>query len=306
MRKAAFFELRADYFGRPFEDGIIRALLDADFAVDLFAPDGDLPQDLYPPTVLRRSVEYRRRWLQQNLRFARWREYDLFLGTADIPMAFAGVVSSLVRRPSVTAADEIYVGGYEGSALSYWKRLSRWGMHHADFTILTDLCRIPLQREYASLPPKHEFFSYPSCYAFLYAGRSRDEARRALGLAPDDFVLSFTGTFTTNNGAHWIVRLLDTMPDVKLMIQPGGHSDPVTDALLARHERVLYLPERLGWTESMSVTVAADAGLVLYLSPKPQFQLMGVSSQKLCTYLWLDVPVIATRQESFLFIEQYR
>lgn len=303
MPRAAFFELRADYFGRPFEDGIIRALLDAGFAVDLFAPGGELPQTMYPDSVRRMAIEYRRSWLQRHLRISRWREYDLFLGTADLPMAFAGIISRLVRRPAVTAADEIFVGGYEGSATAYWRRLARWGMHGAEFTILTDLCRIPLQREYATLPGDHEYFAYPSCYSFPYSGPSREEARRRLGIAEDEFVLSFTGTFTQNNGAHWIVRLLDAMPDVRLMIQPGGYTDPVLDALLARERRIVYLPERIGWMESMSLTAAADAGVVFYLSDKPQFQLMGASSQKLCTYLWLGIPVIATRQESFGFIE---
>jgi len=306
MRRAAFFELRADYFGRPFEDGIIRALLAAGFAVDVFAPEGELPQTIYPDSVRRLAVEYRRRWLQRNLRISRWRAYDLFLGTADIPMAFAGILSRLARRPVVTAADEIFVGGYEGPATAYWKPLSRWGMRHAAFTILTDLVRVPLQREYANLPDDHELLSYPSCYAFPYAGPSREEARRALGIGDGEFVFSFSGTFTPNNGAQWAVRLLDAIPDARLLVQPGGHSDPVLDAMLARDPRVLHLPQRLEWLDSMSITVAADAALVFYLSPQPQFQLMGVSSQKLCTALWLGIPVLATRQESFAFIEQFR
>jgi glycosyltransferase involved in cell wall biosynthesis len=306
MRRAAFFELRADFFGRPFEDGIIRALLDANFAVDLFAPEGELPQTIYPDSVRRLAIEYRRRWLQSHLNPLRWRTYDLFLGTTDLPMAFAGVAAQLARRPLVTAADEIFVGGYEGSATGAWKTLARRAMHRATFTILTDLCRIPLQREYANLPGNHEYFAIPSCYSFPYTGRSREAARASLGIAPDDFVVSFTGTFTENNGAHWVVRLLDAMPDVRVLIQPGGHTNPVLDALLARDRRVIHLPERAGWMESMELTVAADVGLVFYLSPKPQFQFMGVSSQKLCTYLWLDIPVIATRQPSFEFVERFR
>lgn len=306
MRRAAFFELRADFFGRPFEDGIIRALLDAGFAVDLFAPEGELPQTVYPDSVRRLSIEYRRRWLQLHLNPLRWRAYDLFLGTTDLPMAFAGVAARLARRPLVTAADEIFVGGYEGSARGVWQKLARGAMHRAAFTILTDLCRIPLQREYANLPGSHEYFAIPSCYSFPYGGRSREEARASLGIAPDDFVVSFTGTFTENNGAHWVVRLLDAMPDVRILIQPGGHTNPVLDAMLARDRRVIHLPDRAGWLESMELTVAADLGLVFYLSPKPQFQFMGVSSQKLCTYLWLDIPVIATRQPSFEFVERLR
>jgi len=310
MRRAAFFELRADFYGRPFEDGIIRALLDAGFAVDLFAPPAEkqieLPQTIYPDSVRRLAVEYRSRWLQSRLNPWRWRDYGVFLGTTDLPMAFAGIAARLGLRPLVTAADEIFVGGYESNALGPWKKRARGAMHRAAFTILTDLCRIPLQRESASLRDDHEYFAIPSCYSFPYAGRSRDEARAALGIAPGDFVVSFTGTFTENNGAHWVVRLLDAMPDMRVLIQPGGHSDRVLDALLARDRRVIHLPERAGWLESMELTVAADVGLVFYLSPKPQFQLMGVSSQKLCTYLWLDIPVIATRQPSFEFVERFR
>lgn len=295
MRRAAYFELRSDYYGRPFDDGIIRALLDAGFAVDLFAPDGELPQTLYPATVRRLSVEYRRRWLQQNLLSKRWRDYDLFLGTADIPMAFAASLATVARKPFVTAADEIYVGGYEGAATAYWKRLSKWAMHNAAFTIITDVVRVPLQREYANLPESHEFFVMPSAYAF------------DLPAAPpaDSFTISFTGAFTPYNGGDWAVRLLDAIPDARLLIQPGGSADPVLDALLARLPRATYLPQRLGFVESMHLTAPAHVGLVLYLSPQAQFQKMGISSQKLCTYLALGIPVVATRQESFEFIERY-
>ena len=52
----------------------------------------------------------------------------LFLGTADIPMAFAGILARLAGRSSAVVCDEIYLGGYEGSATRYWKPLTRWAM----------------------------------------------------------------------------------------------------------------------------------------------------------------------------------
>lgn len=306
--KAAFFEARADYFGRPFDDGILRALLAAGFEVDLFAPEGELPQTLYPPTVRRRSVEYRRRWLQRHMRRRLWREYDLFLGTADLPMAFAGVLAKLAGRPSVVACDEIYIGGYEGMATAYWKPLTQWAMRRAAFTIITDPVRIPLQRAYASLAAGHEFVTYPSGYAFPYAGHTRDEARAAIGAAEGELILSATGAFTHANGCDWIVRFIGADPSraVRALIQTGGTPEPVLDALLASLPRAIYLPARLPWIESMEVTVGADLAAVLYLSQKPEFQAMGVSSQKLCTALWLGIPVVATRQPSFAFIEERR
>ncbi|HEX7706875.1 MAG TPA: hypothetical protein VF701_10505, partial [Thermoanaerobaculia bacterium] len=193
LRRAAYFELRADHYGRPFDDGIIRALLGAGFAVDIFAPAGCLPQDLYDERVRRLDVEYRRSWLQSNLRRGRWRGYDLFLGTADLPMAFAGTLASVAGRPVVTACDEIYLGGYQGAATHYWKPIVRWAMRRSAFTIITDEVRIPLQRAYAGLSARHQFEQYPSCYATDYDGPSREEARQTLGIGEEEVVVSVTG-----------------------------------------------------------------------------------------------------------------
>jgi hypothetical protein len=308
-RRAAYFELRADYFGRQFDDGIVRALLQAGYDVDVFAPGGELPQTIYPAERVRRlDVEYRRAWLTRETRPARWRAYDLFLGTPDLPVAFAGWLAKIAGRPVVTACDEIFVGGYEGDARGPWKKLAQWAMRRSAFTILTDLVRVPLQREYAKLPPSHEFVPYPCCYADPFTGfDERDTLRASLGIGKDDLVLSMAGGFTAGNGADWAIRLLDRV-DAKLLIQPGGPPDPVVDALLRRlasRGRAIYLPERVSWREATRLTSAADIGLVFYLSPKAQFQHMGISSQKLCTCLYTGIPVVATRQPSFDFLEEY-
>lgn len=304
-RKAAYFESRSDYFGRPLDDGILRSLLANGFDIDVYAPGGDLPQTLYPSNVRRLPVEYRRAWLQRHMGRRVWRDYDLFLGTADLPMAFAGTLARLANRPSVTVVDEIYLGGYEGLATTlYWKKLTQWAMRRAAFTIITDEVRISLQREYATLSPQHEFLLYPCAYPTPYTGRSHADARQALGIAEQDFILSSTGAFTSANACDWLVRIASN--DLRLLIQTGSRPDPVLDTLLQRLSGPLYFPDRLEWQESTEITVAADAAAVLYLSPKPQFQAMGISSQKLCTALWLGMPVVATRQNSFRFIEEYR
>jgi glycosyltransferase involved in cell wall biosynthesis len=68
----------------------------------------------------------------------------------------------------------------------------------------------------------------------------------------------------------------------------------------------LYLQEeRLGWQEAWRSAVGLDIGLAIYTNPAPQFQHMGTSSNRLCMFLAMGVPVIATRQPSFRFIEDY-
>lgn len=308
MPRAAYFEMQASYFGRPYDDGILRALTACGYDVDIYAPQGNLPQRVYGPNIRRLAVEYRRGWLQSHLSLAR--KYDLFLGTADLPMAFAGVFAATGRRPSVVASDEIYVGGYQGFARLYWKKLALWAMRRADLTIITDVARVPLQREYIGLgdEKKHHFVGYPCCYAEPYRGRSREDARSALGISTDDIVISFTGSFNANNCAHWLLRLLDrTDPHIRLLIQTGGRPDAVTDTLLSRLEqsgRVIYRPDRVEWLEASEITIAADVSYVCYDFPWPAFQNLGASSQKLCMSLWAGVPVLATYQPSFAFIDQ--
>ncbi|MDM8553602.1 hypothetical protein QUF75_02595 [Desulfococcaceae bacterium HSG7] len=47
-KKAAYFLLLGDYFGRHLDDGVIRALLASGYKVDIFAPDLPQTQTIYP------------------------------------------------------------------------------------------------------------------------------------------------------------------------------------------------------------------------------------------------------------------
>ena len=49
----------------------------------------------------------------------------------------------------------------------------------------------------------------------------------------------------------------------------------------------------------------ADIGVVIYLNQAPQFQNMGISSNRLCMFLAMGVPVIVSKQASFQFVEDY-
>jgi hypothetical protein len=134
--------------------------------------------------------------------------------------------------------------------------------------------------------------------------------RHALGIGEHDFVVSLTGGFHQFSGAPEAIRLLDNEnTDFRLMIQTGGVPDMVTHELLrklALHYRVCYLPDRVGWREAAGLASAGDVGLVFYNSPLIDDQYVGLSSQKLCTFLLLGKPVVAGWQASFEFIEQFK
>jgi hypothetical protein len=229
-------------------------------------------------------------------------------------MAIAGALSKRFGGRCIAVCDEIFLGGYEGNARKgYWKYLVRRGMQQAAMTIITDLCRVDLQQRYAGLGPKHRFLEYPCCYCETDFQHTRKYWKDYLGLRSDNLTLSFSGHTSTSTGAHWVINSLDRLPpQIRILFQPGGSgADPFMSAVL-RHlsnldDRVLFIPGRnSSFVEAMSLNLASDIGLVFYLSPKPQFQRMGLSSNKLCMYLKMARPVIASRQPSFDFLEEHK
>src|SRR5262249_20354354 len=70
-------------------------------------------------------------------------------------------------------------------------------------------------------------------------------------------------------------------------------------------ERMHIEGHRLSFQESYASVAGADIGMSIYLHSGPQFQNMGTSSTKLCMFLSMGLPVIASRQPSLEFLEQY-
>jgi glycosyltransferase involved in cell wall biosynthesis len=205
--------------------------------------------------------------------------------------------------------DEIKSGGYRGNSPERWKQLCRWAMRRSRFTIVNDDSRVSLLREYAGLAADANVVVYPGC--FHQPPKPDPEFRRALrrrwGLGEDDLVIASSGAFNLTAGADWLVQALQEEPGLQAVIQPLAVS-PLCLFLLRRLglEGRLYLQEeRLGWQEAWRSAVGLDIGLAIYTNPAPQFQHMGTSSNRLCMFLAMGVPVIATRQRSFRFIEDY-
>lgn len=309
-QKAGFFLLRNTHVGRPQDDSIVHALLGAGYKVDIFAPGLAELQNFYPASVQFFSVEYRLDWLKKNLNYKRWKAYDLLLGTSDLPMAMVGILGVLTGCKTITVCDEVYGGGYQGQGNFYWTIMAKFGMRRSLFTVITDFCRVELQREYARLSRNHRFIQYPCCFPDDRLLYDAPYWRQKLGIKEDTCLLSISGYTGSSSGVHWAIHALDQLPSrYHLLIQPGSDLDPLVHALfqqISRNGRIIYLPGRLySFVEAMSINQAADIGLVFYLSQQPQFQKMGISSNKLCMYLHMGKPVVATRQESFEFLEKY-
>jgi glycosyltransferase involved in cell wall biosynthesis len=180
-------------------------------------------------------------------------------------------------------------------------------MRRSGLTVVNDAERIPLQREYAGLPEDHPVIVYPGCFQTPPAPGDRQRLRGERGIPQESFLLAYSGVLNEGNGALWMVRALEEIPDIHVWGQLVG-TDSMTRGLLRQvrgAERLTLEQERLGWRESWSSMAAADAGMVVYQQEAQQYRHMGISSNRLCMFLAMGIPVIANRQPSFQFIEDY-
>ena len=289
---AAHFLLIPELANSPPNDAIVSALLELGYKVDLYAFGDKIP------------VEYSNKWILKNLFSNRWRKYDLFSGTSEDPMAVVGVLAFWNRRPSFTLADEIKSGSYYGNRPESWKKLCRWGMRRSNFTIVNDESRIQLQRKYAGLSEKHKVIVYPGCFRELPATEDREALRVKWGVPAGGLVIAFSGGMSVYSGFPWMMKALESKPEAYLVLQ-ATNSDPLLEEVRNK-DRVYIEPHRLGWRESWSTMSAVDIGVAIYHHSGPQFQNMGTSSNRICMFLSMGVPVIASRQPSFEFLERYK
>jgi glycosyltransferase involved in cell wall biosynthesis len=306
---AAHFLLVPELLHSPPNEAIISALLETGHDVHVFAPGPCGSTAAYGERVTTHPVAYSMRWLLREAWRPRWGRYACFSGTTEDPIALVGVLARLHRRPSFVLGDEIRAGSYRGPRSPRWKQLCIDAYRRACFTIVNDTHRVPLVREYAGLPPSRPVLVYPGCFRNPPERdpQLRLQLRRDWGIGPEALTLAISGGFNLTAGADWLLDALHEDSSLCAVIQPLG-VDPLALYLLRRLSlggRLHIETERLSWQEAWRSAVGYDIGLAVYTNPAPQFQAMGVSSNRLCMYLAMGVPVICSRQSSFQFVEDF-
>jgi hypothetical protein len=304
--RVAHFLLFPKLFMAPWNEALLDAYAELGFEVDLFSGPGEPNTSARGNGYAWETVEYGKRWLLRNAASPKWRKYDAFSGTSENPLAVVGILAALHRRASIAVADEIKSGSYAGNTPASWKRLCRWALRGAGLSIVNDDARIPLLREYAGIPGDHPVVAYPSSFRDVPVAADRAAQRAAWGVPDGKIVVGSSGVFTLATGADWIIEAAE-LPDVFVVVQPTV-MDGLTRYCLERIGRnaPLRIDDRpRDWRDWWSSAAAMDIGVVVYRHNAPQFQNMGVSSNRLCMFLAMGVPVIASRQPSLEFIEEY-
>lgn len=307
MKRFAHFLLIPELAHSPPNDAAVTALCDLGYAVDLYAPGGSFDVSRYGPGARAFPVEYGYRWMVRHLLSPGWRRYAGFSGTTEDSLAVAGLLGWLHQRPVITFADEIRSGGYAGNRSQTWKNLCRFGMRHSRLTIVNEQERIDLQRDYARLAAGAPVLVYPGCFRDPPAPGDRAELRTGRGLPVGALVLCYSGVMSHGNGGLWMAEALRQCPNLWVWGQIVN-LDPLARGLLERlrgSERLVLEKERMSWQQAWASMAAVDIGMVVYLQDAPQYRHMGIASNRLCMFLAMGVPVIASRQPSFEFIERY-
>lgn len=309
IRSAAHFLLIPELLYSPPNDAIINALLENNYHVDVYSP-GELPErTTYGSRVRTNQVYYSWFWMLRHGLRMKWLKYDCFSGTSEDPLAIVGILSALFNKSSFTLVDEIKSGSYRGDRSEQWKRLCKWTIRRSCFQIVNDVNRISLLKDYAKIKSTESILVYPGCFRDIPEknARERKRLRDEWGFRDNTFVIGSSGGFNMTAGADWLLDAIREIEDVHAVIQPLGAS-PLSIFLLQSlsfSDRIYVQTARLGWREAWNSAQGLDVGLCIYTNQAPQFQKMGISSNRLCMFLAMGVPVIATYQKSFEFLEKY-
>lgn len=307
--KVAHFLLIPELLYSPPNNALITAYIENGYSVDIYSP-GVLPQiTSYGEIVKTYRVEYSWLWILRHIINRRWLDYNLISGTSEDPLAIVGVLNLIYQISTITLVDEIKSGSYRGDRSELWKKLCRLSIKRSSIRIVNDESRIDLLKTYANLRDKHHIIVYPGCF-FRRPEKSRERRlmhRNDWGFPEDAFIIGSSGGFNMTAGADWLLDTVKNNRDLFAVIQPLGVT-PLSLYLLQNleyNERVFIQQNRMEWNEAWDSAQGFDAGVCVYTNQSPQFQKMGISSNRLCMFIAMGVPVIASRQESFSFLETY-
>lgn len=297
----AHFLLNYHLWNSPPNDALSRIFDQIEYEIDYFSPN---PPESLPHIS---NSEYGIKWLLKNLFSTRWRKYDVYCCTSEDPIFVAGILAFVFRKPLIILCDEIRSGSYSGKRPWWYKKICRWGMRRAKIIIVNDESRIALLKSYAGLEEGSDIVVYPGCFYSPPIPIDKSHQREIWQIPNENLVVAFSGSAYTSNGIEWALQSLGEVEDVSMLIQPLS-IDSLTEYLLRNlrfYKNIVLTDKRLSWQESWESMGGVDIGVALYLNPAPQFQNMGISSNRLCMFLAMGVPVITTKQDSFDFLEKY-
>jgi glycosyltransferase involved in cell wall biosynthesis len=306
--RIAHFLLIPELLYSPPNEAIIQAYLELGYFVDIFSPGILEKRTGYGDRVNTFRVSYTWGWILKNFLSPRWLFYDWISGTSEDPLAIVGILSFIYGKKSFALVDEIKSGSYRGDRSEHWKTICKWAIRRGKFGIVNDEHRVSLLMQYATLNSSHTIIVYPGCYKEKpIPNKDKEIIKREWGFPKDAFVIGSSGGFNLTSGADWLLNAIRDLNSIYAVIQPLGVT-PLCIFLLENlscNNRVFIQKERLGWHDAWKNSIGFDIGLSIYTNPAPQFQNMGISSNRLCMFIAMGVPVIASRQKSFEFLEKY-
>lgn len=93
------------------------------------------------------------------------------------------------------------------------------------------------------------------------------DARKALGLAEDDFVVAYIGGFSRNRQLLPLIEAAKMLPDTHFLVWGDGHQRPLIEQAARESPNLRYL----GWLENSRVPLFTRMADVIYYVLKPDY-----------------------------------
>lgn len=299
------------------QPGVLRAadsFADAGYVVDVFT----VRNEYYPrPEFTHRSIHLHLMPLRMNrqreprtlvtLVFAFWvllrlrGPYEVIYA-AGVRGLFAAYILHLLRGARVVNYQiELYVGGYGRIRfLRLFKFLERRAIRASLFSIEHDETRAQILCQDSGIP-RHKIVVVPNAPRGIGEDRRTKFLHMHLGLDPRLRLLVSAGAIEPDVLSLEIVRAVQTLPDAWRCVfhssVPRTEDDAYIHKLVEADSdgKVSLSLQPVSSTEVDDLVASATIGLALYSSSvRPDLELVGLASGKLCRFLRSGVPVIVS------------
>ena len=232
-------------------------------------------------------------------------KYDWVFSVPGWGLHYAGIAARLARIPAVCISDELHARSEcRTEDERRWKEREIRAHRACAFTIALSSERADFIRDENGLGDVHPIFVVPNSSPGPSRRLASDFFQKKFGFGADTFVLLHAGSWWWRKDFSRIESVTAGW-DKGLALVFHGRMKDAADAAPGP-PNIYYSRQPLPYAELDRAVSSAHVGLALYDNSSVNHRLVGAAGGKIPLYMKNALPVIATRQPSFEWMEKER
>lgn len=286
----------------------IRYLAERGWTVDVYT---ELSRQHLPPEFIGKNVRVisvnltRLKTFEMVVRLVcRRPRYDHLVAVPGWGLHYGSLASRLSGIPMICLSDELTAQSECRSAdARKWKAREIAAHQKCEFTIALSPERADFIRNDNRLPADHEFFIVPNATPGPARRRPSNYFQGLLGIAPERTILLHAGSWWWRSDFSDLPSVAARWKNRAALVFHGRSIDPSPSEPVSS-ENVFFSRQPLPPDALDQAVSSAHIGLALYDANSVNHRLIGTASGKIPLYMKNGLPVIATYQPSFEWIEK--